>query len=112
MSSSTDRKGELYASVCVRSARGDGARRRRRDVGSDPGLAFDSNGTAFYSYIIVFFSTGGSINGTEMAVSRSTDHGLHWTPTFFNLQTGGSQFNDKPMITVDTGSGAHHHQDR
>jgi hypothetical protein len=82
------------------------------DFGSDPSVAFDSNGNAFYSYIIVFFSAGGSINGTEMAVARSTDHGLHWTPTFFNLQTGGSQFNDKPMITVDTGSGAHHHQDR
>ena len=45
------------------------------DFGSDPGIAFDSAGNAFYSYIIVFFSTGGSINGTEMAVSRSTDHG-------------------------------------
>ena len=42
------------------------------DFGSDPGFAFDANGRLFYSYIIVFFSKGGSINGTEMAVSRST----------------------------------------
>ena len=79
------------------------------DFGSDPGLAFDSNGVAYYSYIIVFFSAGGSINGTEMAVARSSDGGLHWTPTYFALQTGEGQFNDKPMITVDTGS-AHHNR--
>src|SRR3954451_23406736 len=36
------------------------------DFGSDPSIAFDSLGHAFYSYIIVFFSAGGSINGTEM----------------------------------------------
>jgi hypothetical protein len=82
------------------------------DFGSDPGVAFDSEGNAYYSYIIVFFSTGGSINGTEMAVSRSADGGLTWTPTYFNLQTGVGQFNDKPMITVDTGSGGLHHHNR
>jgi hypothetical protein len=82
------------------------------DFGSDPGIAFDSNGNAYYSYIVVFFSTGGSINGTEMAVAHSTDGGLTWIPTFFNLQTGNAQFNDKPMITVDTGSGPGHHHNR
>jgi hypothetical protein len=82
------------------------------DFGSDPGVAFDSDGNAYYSYIIVYFSTGGSINGTEMAVARSSDGGLTWTPTYFNLQTGNAQFNDKPMITVDTGTGAGHHHNR
>jgi hypothetical protein len=82
------------------------------DFGSDPGVAFDSAGNAFYSYIIVFFSTGGSINGTEMAVAHSTDHGADWAATYFNPQTGNAQFNDKPMITVDTGSGPGHHHDR
>jgi hypothetical protein len=77
------------------------------DFGSDPGIAFDSKGNAYYSYIIVFFSTGGSINGTEMAVARSSDDGATWTPTFFAQQTGEGQFNDKPMITVDT-TAAHH----
>ena len=38
------------------------------DFGSDPGVAFDANGRLYYSYIIVFFSKGGAINGTEMAV--------------------------------------------
>ena len=82
------------------------------DFGSDPGVAFDANGNAYYSYIIVFFSAGGSINGTEMAVSRSTDHGASWTATYFAPQTGNGQFNDKPMITVDTGTGANHHHNR
>jgi hypothetical protein len=79
------------------------------DFGSDPGLAFDSNGNAYYSYIVVFFGAGGGINGTEMAVAHSSDGGATWTATYFNPQTGNAQFNDKPMITVDTGS-AHHNR--
>jgi hypothetical protein len=82
------------------------------DFGSDPGVAFDSDGNAYYSYIVVFFSAGGAINGTEMAVARSSDGGLTWTATYFNLNTGESHFNDKPMITVDTGSGGFHHHNR
>ena len=82
------------------------------DFGSDPGLAFDADGRLFYSYIIVFFSTGGSINGTEMAVARSLDGGRHWAATYFAPQTGNAQFNDKPFITVDTGSGPGHHHNR
>ena len=77
------------------------------DFGSDPAVAFDSQGNAYYAYIIVFFSTGGSINGTEMAVAHSSDGGATWSATFFAPQTGVGQFNDKPMITVDT-SAAHH----
>jgi hypothetical protein len=82
------------------------------DFGSDPGVAFDSDGNAYYSYIVVFFSTGGSINGTEMAVAHSTDGGATWSATYFNPQTGQGQFNDKPMITVDTGTGGLHHHNR
>lgn len=84
------------------------------DFGSDPGVAFDSSGNAFYSYIVVFFSKGGAINGTEMAVARASagDAYATWTATYFNPQTGEGQFNDKPMITVDTGSGGFHHTDR
>jgi hypothetical protein len=78
------------------------------DFGSDPGVAWDRHGNVYYSYIIVFFSNGGAINGTEMAVSRSSDGGRNWTPTYFNLQTGEAQFNDKPMITVDNNAGSPH----
>jgi len=71
------------------------------DFGSDPGVAWDATGNVYYSYIVVFFSAGGSINGTEMAVARSSDGGKSWTATYFNLG-GPGQFNDKPMIAVDT----------
>ena len=82
------------------------------DFGSDPTIGFDSNGNAYYGYIVVFFSAGGSINGTEMAVARSSDGGLTWNKndvTYFAPQTGAGQFNDKPMLTVDTGS-VHHNR--
>ena len=41
--------------------------------GSDPSLAFDTRGNAFYSYIVVFFGNGNGVNGTELAVARSQD---------------------------------------
>ena len=72
------------------------------DFGSDPGVAWDTRGNVYYSYIVVFFGSGGGVNGTEMAVARSSDGGQTWTPAYFNVQTGSAQFNDKPMITVDT----------
>ena len=77
------------------------------DFGSDATIAFDSHGNAYYGYIVVFFSAGGAIKGTEMAVARSSNNGKTWTSTFFAPQTGSGQFNDKPMITVDT-SAVHH----
>jgi hypothetical protein len=77
------------------------------DFGSDPGVAFDSNGNAYYSYIVVFFSTGGSVNGSEMAVAHSTDRGATWTSTYFAPETGNAQFDDKPMLTIDTGTSHH-----
>lgn len=79
------------------------------DFGSDPGVAWDTRGNVYYSYIVVFFSkafavsrNSVAIDGTEMAVARSSDGGLTWASTYFALQTGESSFNDKPMITVDT----------
>lgn len=76
--------------------------------GSDPSLAFDTSGNVFYSYIVVFFSNGrgrGAINGTEMAVARSTDGGTTYpNVTFFSFNGGADHFNDKPMITADTNS--------
>jgi hypothetical protein len=71
------------------------------DFGSDPGIAWDTKGNVYYSFIVVFFSPAGSINGTEMAVGRSSDGGQTWTNTYFHEDTGSAQFNDKPMITVD-----------
>ncbi len=78
--------------------------------GSDPTLAFDTRGNVFYGFIVVFFSAvlnvppsnGVGINGTEMAVARSSDGGSSWAPpTEFSFEPGENHFNDKPMITVD-----------
>lgn len=79
------------------------------DFGSDPSLAFDARGNLFYSYIVVFFSNGAgtSINGTEMAVARSTDGGKSYPGvTYFGFEGGENHFNDKPMITTDRSAGS------
>src|SRR6266481_6503016 len=71
--------------------------------GSDPSLAFDTQGNVFYSYIVVFFGNGNGINGTEMAVARSGDGGKTYPfVNFFSFSSGQNHFNDKPMITADT----------
>jgi len=72
------------------------------DFGSDPSLAFDSSNNLFYGYIVVYFGAGNGINGTEVAVARSTDGGRTYpTATFFDFEDGSNHFNDKPMITAD-----------
>lgn len=73
--------------------------------GSDPSLAFDTQGSVFYGYIVVFFGGGTGINGTEVAVARSTDGGQTYPQvSFFSFQSGEDHFNDKPIITADTNS--------
>src|SRR2546426_9842477 len=73
------------------------------DFGSDPTLAFDTQGNVFYGYIVVFFGNGNGINGTEMAVAKSTDGGKTYpSVNFFSFENGSNHFNDKPMITADT----------
>src|SRR5258708_3691280 len=74
------------------------------DFGSDPSVAWDTHGNVFYAYIVVFFSNGFpngvAINGTEMAVARSSDGGRTWKSTFFALERGQTKFDDKPYIAV------------
>jgi len=77
------------------------------DFGSDPTLAFDSRGNLFYGYIVVFFARGNGINGTQMAVARSTDGGKTYPAvTYFDFENGTNHFNDKPMITADQNVGS------
>ena len=72
-----------------------------QDFGSDPGVAWDTQGNVFYSYIVVFFNRSfHAVQGSEMAVARSRD-GVNWNATFFNPNVGNGKFNDKPMIAVD-----------
>ncbi|MFN2599308.1 MAG: sialidase family protein, partial [Pyrinomonadaceae bacterium] len=77
------------------------------DFGSDPTLAFDTSGNLFYGYIVVFFGNGNGVNGSEMAVARSTDGGKTYSSVnFFSYESGSNHFNDKPMITTDTNAGS------
>ena len=61
------------------------------DFGSDPGVAFDTRGNVYYSYIVVFFNRFfDSIQGTEMAVAKSSDGGRTWPQvTFFRRRHSG-----------------------
>src|SRR5438067_147386 len=71
--------------------------------GSDPSLAFDTKGNVFYSYIVVFFGGGNGVNGSEMAVAKSSDGGKTYpNVTYFSFESGSNHFNDKPMITTDS----------
>jgi len=73
------------------------------DFGSDPTLAYDTQGNVFYGYIVVFFGGGNGVKGTEMAVARSSDGGRTYpNVTYFSFETGANHFNDKPMIAADT----------
>src|SRR3954452_18996945 len=70
--------------------------------GSDPSLAFDTQGNLFYSYIVVFFGNGNGVNGSQMAVARSSDGGQTYPQVnFFDFASGSDHFNDKPMVTTD-----------
>jgi hypothetical protein len=71
------------------------------DFGSDPSVAWDTNGNVYYSYIVVFFGAGSGVVGSEVAVARSSDGGATWTSTYFDFQTSEGTFDDKPVITVD-----------
>src|SRR5919108_2306716 len=71
------------------------------DFGSDPTLAFDTRGNVFYGYIVVYFGRGNGINGTAMAVARSSNGGRTYPQfTLFSEEGGENHFNDKPMLTV------------
>ncbi len=70
------------------------------NFGSDPTLAFDRAGNLYYGYIVVYFGNGNGVNGSGMAVARSTDNGQSYKATFFGYEGGSNHFNDKPMITT------------
>src|SRR5262249_38910742 len=77
------------------------------NFGSDPSLAFDSNGNVYYSYIVVYSGNGNGINATPRGVARSTDGGQTYPQfTVFSQEGGANHFNDKPMITADTNPGS------
>lgn len=71
--------------------------------GSDPSLAFDTKGNAYYGYIVIYTGAGNGISGTSMAVAKSTDGGKTYpSANYFSFQGGQNHFNDKPIIAADT----------
>ncbi|MCX7879615.1 MAG: T9SS type A sorting domain-containing protein [Ignavibacteria bacterium] len=71
----------------------------------DPGLAFDSKGHLYYSYIFAQVSDQGSIEDGGVFVNKSTDGGKTWgqpIPVSLSVGGGASQDNhDKPFIACD-----------
>src|SRR5260370_32542641 len=73
--------------------------------GSDPSLVFDSHGNLFYGYIVVYFGAGNGVDGSQMAVARSTDGGKSYSQlALFGFQSGSDPLKDQPMNTADTKS--------
>src|SRR5260370_37867777 len=71
--------------------------------GSDPSLAFDSQGNVYYSYIVVFFGNGRGINGTETAIARSADGGQTYPlGNYFSASARSDQFNDQAIIAAES----------
>ncbi len=71
----------------------------------DPGLAFDSKGNVYYSYIFTQVSDQGSIEDGGVFMNKSTDGGKTWNdPIPVSLSVGGGSnqdAHDKPFIACD-----------
>ncbi len=71
----------------------------------DPGLAFDSKGNLYYSYIFTQVSNEGNIEDGGVFVNKSTDGGATWSepiPVALSVGGGSSQdSHDKPFIACD-----------
>lgn len=71
----------------------------------DPGLAFDSKGNLYYSYIYTQVSDQGGIEDGGVFVNKSTDGGKTWSspvPVVLSVGGGANQdSHDKPFIACD-----------
>ncbi len=70
--------------------------------GSDPAVAWDSQGRAYAAYMLL-----AGANSTAIVVARSTDAGQTWSSlgTVVNDLANPSLFDDKEMIAVDNSAG-------
>ena len=71
---------------------------------SDPGVAYDTRGDAFFSQLLIF-SVNNNFKGDELVVNRTTDGGASFGPGVIvkrdlNAGTEG-RFEDKPLIAAD-----------
>ncbi|MEJ2420259.1 MAG: sialidase family protein, partial [Acidobacteriota bacterium] len=82
--------------------------------GSDPTVAWDANGNAYATYMLISQSSGGS-SSSSIVIAKSTDAGATWNPLgiVINDLNNSSSFDDKEMMAIDTTSGqAHSHTNR
>ncbi|MEA2203889.1 MAG: hypothetical protein QOE77_665, partial [Blastocatellia bacterium] len=73
--------------------------------GSDPALAWDSQGRAYATYMLI--SQSASASGAAIVVARSADNGVSWQSlgTVVNGIASTTQGNDKEMMAIDNTSG-------
>jgi hypothetical protein len=73
--------------------------------GSDPALAWDSQGRAYATYMLI--SQSASASGAAIVVARTSDNGASWQSlgTVVNGIASTTQGNDKEMMAIDNTSG-------
>ncbi len=77
--------------------------------GSDPAVDWDSSGNAWAAYLLIDQNGGGTADGSAIAVAKSTDSGLSWSPVgmVVNNLSNSSPFEDKELMAIDRSGGAH-----
>jgi hypothetical protein len=77
--------------------------------GSDPAVDWDSSGNAWAAYLLIDENGGGTADGSGIAVAKSTDSGLSWSPVgmIVNNLSNSSLFEDKELMAIDRSGGAH-----
>ena len=77
--------------------------------GSDPAVDWDSSGNAWAAYLLIDENGGGTSDGSGIAVAKSTDSGLSWSPVgmIVNNLSNSSLFEDKELMAIDRSGGAH-----
>jgi hypothetical protein len=72
------------------------------DRASDPWVSFGPAGALFVSSVVAKVDSEGNVQKSAIAISKSTDGGLTWSPPTLIIQTISSvTFDDKESITAD-----------
>ncbi|HKB69783.1 MAG TPA: S-layer homology domain-containing protein [Thermoanaerobaculia bacterium] len=77
--------------------------------GSDPALDWDSSGNAYAVYLLIDQNSTGTADGSAIAIAKSTDSGLSWSPlgVIVDNLSNSSLFEDKEFVAIDRSGGAH-----
>ncbi len=75
--------------------------------GSDPAVAWDRNGNAYASYMLVSQNSTGTSSSGSIVVAKTGNAGTTWSPLGIVIDNlnNSSVFDDKEMIAVDSTSG-------